>query len=101
MTPAEKSAERQHINQIAQSWQISAGTKELVSSFTALFDSRVRHVPTRNDAPSLRKVASTDSATMRPVLGFSEGTFSIESVKDAESASTSITWQFRVLVGSA
>ena len=40
-----------------------------------------------------------DSATILPVLGFSEGTFSIESVKRAASASTSITWQFRVTVG--
>src|ERR1044072_5924538 len=62
---------------------------------------KIRHVPTRSVAPSLRNVASTESATMRPVLGFSDGTFSIDSVNEAESASTSITWQFRVLAGSA
>ena len=42
-----------------------------------------------------------ESATILPVLGFSDGTFSIESVNEAESASTSMTWQLRVLVGSA
>jgi hypothetical protein len=45
-------------------------------------------VPTRNGACSLRKAASADSAVILPVFGFSEGTFSIESEKRAESAST-------------
>ena len=47
---------------------------------------QIRHVPTRNGAASFRNVAMIDSATIFPVLGFSEGTFSIESVNDAESA---------------
>ena len=47
-------------------------------------------VPTRNGAVSLRKVAMTESATIFPVLGFSDGTFSIENVKCAESESTSM-----------
>src|SRR5437868_13631563 len=53
-------------------------------------------VPTRRGAASLRSVARTESATILPVLGLSDGTFSIESVNDAESASTSIVWQLRV-----
>jgi hypothetical protein len=48
------------------------------------------HVPTRSGAFILRKVASTESATIRPVLGFSEGTFSIDMLKLAESDTTSI-----------
>src|ERR1043166_2368964 len=62
---------------------------------------KFHHVPTRSGAASLRKVASTESATILPVFGFSDGTFSIESVNDAESASTSIRWQLRVLLGPA
>ena len=34
--------------------------------------------PTRNGAFSFRKYEITDSAVIRPVLGFSEGTFSID-----------------------
>jgi hypothetical protein len=52
---------------------------------------KTSHVPTRNGAASFRNVAMIESATILPVLGFSEGTFSIESVNEAESASTSIT----------
>src|SRR5262249_22931917 len=59
------------------------------------------HVPTRNGAASLRNTAITESATIRPVFGFSDGMFSIESVNRAESASTSIEWQLRVTPGSA
>ena len=44
---------------------------------------------------SLRKAAITDRAVMRPVLGFSEGTFSIERANRAASLSTSMVWQFR------
>ena len=51
--------------------------------------------------PSLRRAASTESAVIRPVLGFSEGTFSIDSVKRAQSLSTSMVWQLRSTVGSA
>ena len=44
----------------------------------------------RDLADRLGIPADTDWATILPVFGFSEGTFSIESVKRAESASTSI-----------
>src|SRR5262249_12341687 len=59
------------------------------------------YVPTRRGALSLRSAAMTDSAVMRPVLGLSDGIFSIENEKRAESESTSMEWQFRVTVGSA
>ena len=45
-------------------------------------------MPTLSGALSLRNIAITESATILPVFGFSEGTLSIESVKRAESAST-------------
>src|ERR1043165_1681756 len=48
------------------------------------------HVPTRSGACSLRSAARTERAVIRPVLGFSDGTFSIANVKRAEAASTSI-----------
>ena len=51
--------------------------------------------------PSLLKVEVTESAVMRPVLGFSEGIFSIDMEKRAESASTSIRCTLRVTLGSA
>ena len=60
-----------------------------------------RYVPTRSGAPSLRSAAMTDSAVIRPVLGLSDGIFSIENEKRAESESTSMEWQFRVTAGSA
>jgi hypothetical protein len=47
-------------------------------------------LPTRRGACSLRRAASTDRAVIRPVFGFSEGTFSIARVSLAESLSTSI-----------
>src|ERR1700686_568932 len=59
------------------------------------------HVPTLNGACNLRRAARTESAVMRPVLGLSEGMFSIVSVNRAESESTSIVWQLRSRVGSA
>ena len=43
----------------------------------------------------------TDSAVMRPVFGFSDGIFSIDIEKRAESDSTSIRCMLRVTVGSA
>ena len=58
-------------------------------------------VPTRNGACSLRNAAMTESAVIRPVLGFSEGMFSMVNVNLAESASTSMLWQFRSTAGSA
>src|SRR5579871_5155570 len=59
------------------------------------------YVPTRNGAWSLRSVAITDNATMRPVLGFSDGTFSIVNENRAASASTSMKGQFLTTAGSA
>src|ERR1700738_5631977 len=53
-----------------------------------------RQVPIRRGAVSLRSAAITGSAVMRPVLGFSEGMFSIDIMKQAESDSTLILWQF-------
>jgi hypothetical protein len=47
-------------------------------------------LPTRRGEFSLRSAASTDRAVIRPVFGFSEGTFSIARVSLAESLSTSI-----------
>src|SRR5262249_61701190 len=61
----------------------------------------LHHVPTRSGALSLRSAAITDSAVIRPVLGFSDGMFSIASEKRAESASTSMLWQLRATAGSA
>src|SRR5438045_2967303 len=49
------------------------------------------YVPTHSGAASFRNVAMIESATIFPVFGFSDGTFSIDSVKRAESASTSMT----------
>src|SRR6266436_72254 len=59
------------------------------------------YVPTRSGALSLRSAAMTESAVIRPVLGFSDGMFSIENENRAESESTSMEWQFRVTAGSA
>jgi hypothetical protein len=47
-------------------------------------------LPTRRGECSLRSAARTDKAVIRPVFGFSEGTFSIARVSLAESLSTSI-----------
>src|SRR5262249_51365094 len=58
-------------------------------------------VPTRRGERSLRRAASTESAVIRPVRGLSEGIFSIETVKRAESLSTSTVWQLRSTDGSA
>src|SRR5258708_40082965 len=62
---------------------------------------RPDQVPTASGACILRNIAITDSATFLPVLGFSDGMFSIESVNRALSESTSMEWQFRVTDGSA
>jgi len=51
---------------------------------------RAPQVPILRGALSLRRAASTDSAVILPVLGFSEGIFSMARVKRAESASTVI-----------
>src|SRR5215510_735011 len=58
-------------------------------------------VPTRSGALSLRSAARTESAVIRPVLGFSDGIFSIDRVNRAESLSTSMVWQLRSTAGSA
>src|SRR5262249_11815113 len=58
-------------------------------------------VPTRRGERSLRRAASTESAVIRPVRGLSEGIFSIETVKRAESLSTSTVWQLRSTDGLA
>src|SRR4051812_11283016 len=63
--------------------------------------SLVDQVPTRSGALSLRKQAITDSAVMRPVFGFSLGTFAIAIEKLAESASTSTRCVLRSRLGSA
>src|SRR5690349_21242907 len=60
-----------------------------------------RYVPTHSAARCLRSKAMTDSGVIRPVLGFSEGTFSIVIVKRAASDSTSIRCVLRLTVGSA
>src|SRR5215471_1825688 len=67
----------------------------------AFFRSTTSYVPTRSGTFSLRSAAMTESAVIRPVLGFSDGTFSIENENRAESESTSMEWQFRVTAGSA
>ena len=61
----------------------------------------VERVPTRNGAWSFLRQAITDKAVISPVLGFSDGIFSIVIENRAESASTSIRWVLRVTVGSA
>jgi hypothetical protein len=48
------------------------------------------YVPVRSGVVSLRSAAITESAVMRPVLGFSEGMFSIDVERQAESDSTLI-----------
>src|SRR5262249_41543695 len=58
-------------------------------------------VPIRSGVLSLRRAATTESAVIRPVRGFSEGTFSIARVKCDESLSTSMVWQLRSTEGSA
>src|SRR5262245_30501272 len=58
-------------------------------------------VPIRSGVLSLRRAATTESAVIRPVRGFSEGMFSIARVKRAESLSTSTVWQLRSTEGSA
>src|SRR5262249_34609019 len=58
-------------------------------------------VPTRSGAFIFRSSARIDSATILPVFGFSDGTFSIDNENRAESASTSMVWQLRVTPGSA
>src|SRR5436190_22969255 len=60
-----------------------------------------RYVPTLSGEWSFRRAATTESAVIRPVLGFSEGIFSIARVNRAESLSTSMVWQLRSMVGSA
>ena len=47
-------------------------------------------VPTCSGEVSLCNAAITDSAVMRPVRGFSDGTFSIDIENEAESDSTLI-----------
>lgn len=48
------------------------------------------HEPTRSVAPRLRSSRITERAVIRPVRGFSEGTFSIVMVRSATSDSTTI-----------
>src|ERR1043165_10168817 len=72
----------------------------LLATRSSLF-ADMRHGPTRSGAVSLRSAAITDRALILPVLGFSDGMFSIASEKRAESASTSMLWQLRETAGSA
>src|SRR5581483_5725134 len=58
------------------------------------------HEPTRSAAPRLRSRLTTERAVMRPVRGFSDGTFSIVIVRSATSDSTTIVCVLRVTVGS-
>ena len=58
-------------------------------------------VPIRTGEVSLRNAASTESAVIRPVRGLSEGMFSIDRAKRAESLSTSTVWQLWSSEGSA
>src|SRR5262249_55365671 len=81
-------------------WRVGNSEERLFAVRYWLF-ADIGHVPTRSGALSLRKAAITDSAVILPVLGFSDGIFSIASEKRAESASTSILWQLRVTEGSA
>ena len=55
-----------------------------------MMQTALAYVPTCSGEVSLRNAAITESAVMRPVLGFSDGTFSIDIVNEAESASTLI-----------
>src|SRR5260370_26926053 len=65
------------------------------------FVSALAYVPTRSADRRLRRYAITDSAVIRPVFGFSDGIFSIDIEKLAESESTSTQWVLRVSAGSA
>src|SRR6267142_1112646 len=58
-------------------------------------------VPTRTEARSLRILATTDKAVIRPVVGFSDGIFSIDMENLAESDSTSMQCVLRVNEGYA
>jgi len=58
-------------------------------------------LPTLSGACILRKQAIRLSAVMRPVLGLSDGTFSIVMLNEALSASTWMLCVLRVTVGSA
>ena len=49
----------------------------------------------------MRRAATMLRAVMRPVLGFSDGMFSIVMLKQAESDSTSMRWTLRCRSGSA
>src|SRR5262249_50478734 len=77
-----------------------AGARRQASSISAVRQG-LTQVPIRSGVLSLRRTATTESAVIRPVRGFSEGTFSIARVKRAESLSTSTVWQLRSTEGSA
>src|SRR6202158_1125745 len=83
-------------------WRQATAIRSLCHTVTRLCRTEGNpQVPIRSGAVSLRSAAITDSAVMRPVLGFSEGMFSIDIMKQAESDSTLIWWQFRATAGSA
>src|SRR5262249_59126315 len=71
-----------------------AGARRQASSISAVRQG-LTQVPIRSGVLSLRRAATTESTVIRPVRGFSEGTFSIARVKRAESLSTSTVWQLR------
>ena len=56
-------------------------------------------IPPAAARPIFRKYEITDSAVMRPVLGLSDGTFSIDIENAAESESISMRWVLRVSEG--
>ncbi len=62
--------------------------EEEVTASEKIDEFRRFHVPTLVGAPIFRNSAITLNAVMRPVLGFSEGMFSMVMVNIAESDST-------------
>src|SRR5215468_11345377 len=52
--------------------QIAGKLRGVCWQLSATQPTNAPHVPTRSGAPILRSAAMTDSATMRPVFGFSD-----------------------------
>src|SRR4029079_19036994 len=69
--------------------------------FLARLPTESSQVPIRRGECSFRRAAMTERAVIRPVLGFSEGAFSMDKWKFAESLCTSIIWQFRSMAGAS
>src|SRR5262249_38827647 len=77
-----------------------AGARQQASSISAVRQG-LTQVPIRSGVLSLRRAATTESAVIRPVRGFSEGTFSVARVKRAEARSPATVWQWGSTEGSA